>query len=443
MKFDRGQITKRIVSKHERILAGGLGVGAILLAIWAIDAAALLQVDWILNKWILGISFLGVFITGVAGYLAADESGVIQYIGWGDTVDSIGGFREEFVLRGYLLFRYLCTRPVIAWTVGIIVPIVPAIAFYQESAVWPQFGDPPIIIERSVGIVNGDPFWQYRDPPLRYIPIVVLIELFHWIATPTQIVTAYSFSVEYLILPVLVYIYAVRVGDRKSGYISLFLLGLLTYVIFPSSSPVWTENGFWMYAYGMVPLMGSLIAMTIESRWRWSVVGICLGMTALTQFLLAAIGAVSVTLAYLYERELSDLVLSGVTSIIVSTPLLASLPYHYQHWRNEGNSRRVYDSHFSPLGEFLLTILLILALISALYFVYRDREWPLSPSIASYTLITGFCYILFTFVLHWGWYQLLTGYAFKFGLIVSLSITIKEAVGILESKYRDQVSGAA
>lgn len=323
--------------------------------------------------------------------------------------------------------------------------LTPLWKHYQRAESFPTWPDAQAIVARSTAVATGADLYQWPDAPLRYPPIAILIRLDPFGFTPETITLAYTILFIGVLIPASVYYLGREWFSPTIGAIAVLLLIPVNLKLFPRITPLWTQNGFWMYAYAIPPmLLGLYYASRADTQRDLLLAGVCLGVAAMLELFFAGIAAISIAVAYLATRRVKGLSIIAGTSIVTSLPLLPLLVRH--NWLSHGSGRLVNGTVFTLtgiLGQGWLAVtvfgLAAVAILAVLVFT-ADRELVVDIPGVLWAFVglnlAGYVWALFA-VPGW-WYRIGFGYLLHFGMVLLGAVVLYRAVVFVMVEYSMQ-----
>lgn len=309
--------------------------------------------------------------------------------------------------------------------------------------------DIAIIVERSFLISQGVNPLRWPDPPLRYLPIsLVMYILTPLDLSPEIIVTGYTIGTEFILIPIMMY-RAIRAWWSKyAGGWAVLIYGFFAPIILPDIIPNATlvlvntmySGVFWMYAFAIPPMLFAWEQFSCEN---YILAGISLGIVALIELPMAAFAALTIAVAGLITREYSGVAKAAVASIITSSPLIIFAIYHIDYWLEAGTSNKLSNSDLfvngtqsiggisvTPLEAKLTgTAIFVIFGLTFLLLYYKsdtfyravDRTPPIIKS--QIIVLTSLEFVL-GIVLLSIWYHILIIYIFRFSIFSIFGIIV-------------------
>lgn len=215
--------------------------------------------------------------------------------------------------------------------------LITALSQGQYPIPWEQSSDISVYLRTTWEMSTGGDIRPY-DPPLRYIPFVILF----WVLNPTQSAAPVVLStamalVTYVGIPVTTWYLTRRVAGAVAGYVVLGVF-LLDHLV---------GGTYWAFAFGSfqydqvaIPLLLSLLyayrvlQTNAEERWKPAVfAGIALGVGGLTQLTNTALAIALVSVIYVSDRAYRPLLTTGAVGGVLAIPL-AFMPTVFENSRN-------------------------------------------------------------------------------------------------------------
>lgn len=312
--------------------------------------------------------------------------------------------------------------------VAMLAGLVPAIQFVMSnspllgSGVMPHGGDAVNIVQRATAISHGTSPTTWPDPPLRYLPMSVLIIVLRPLFSPPQIVIGYTLTMEFIAIPIALAL-LVRRWDSRAVVPTMLIYAVVSQTIGQGGGVTMLTAGYWMYAYAIPPFLLAIRSASTPQSWRRA--GVWLGVTAMLQLIIGAIGALIVAVTYALRQEWSLLTKTAVTSMVTALPLVPIGLVHYHYWLSSGGKRADLGAiSTASVADFFLLMAVGISFIS--YGLLRAGDADLKtvqhfPASAVGAGISLPLYFIAVKVLHSYWFGLLTSYIVQVvspGLIV-------------------------
>lgn len=215
--------------------------------------------------------------------------------------------------------------------------IIFALTQGQYPIPWDQSSDISVYLRTTWEMSTEGGIRPY-DPPLRYIPFVLLF----WVLDPSQSAAPVVLStamalVSYVGIPLTTWYLTRRVAGDVAGYVvfGVFFLDHL------AGGTYWAFGfGSFQYDQVAIPLLLSLLyayrvrQTNAEEQWKPAVLaGIALGIGGLTQFTNTAVAIALVSVIYVSDRAYRPLLTTGSVGGVLAIPL-AFMPNVFENSLN-------------------------------------------------------------------------------------------------------------
>jgi|GEM_PF-7002794 len=272
---------------------------------------------------------------------------------------------------------------------------------------YPGANDLTNIAEYSNQIAHGASVFTSADPVLRYPPVSLAILAGDVVGPFSKYVVTvgYGFIIEFLLIPIALYLAVRWVADEVASSLSVVLLVFTMHAWFflPLAATTF-GTGNYQYAFAVPTAVLAIGATEWDSRGLWT--GALLGLTANIQTSLAALAAVTVAVVYLTNRNLRGTVIAAFVSVVVTIPTFINYATSWTGGQTVDRMMTV-SGGLSALFLLILTAALVTASYKGVRFVRRPFHVAtmLSSAVALAGLIGG----------GW-WFPFFSGYFLHFAV---------------------------
>lgn len=292
-------------------------------------------------------------------------------------------------------------------------------------------GDPHNIMARSLRVAETGNIFATVDPPLRYVPLAIVFQLFNIEsagAMAAQTTHLYSTLLSHVIVPASLYALVRATVNRWTALATLS--GVVVWRLLGIGLNAYTV-GYWMYDYTLPFIFAALylahrtvLTETTPRRFILAAgTGLVIGAVGLNEYILGAYTAASIATLYVTHRLIQELAVTGAVGGLMASSLLFMPEYAKEYIFSAGGNRLellgVPSLAGNAVGVLTTPAYLVpvgLATVSGSLY-YWTRSKPTSSGIL--IVACGVCGVawLSQFVLVSSWFAFLAQYTSQYLLL--------------------------
>lgn len=312
--------------------------------------------------------------------------------------------------------------------------LVPVIISLEPIGQMRHFADPENIITWSSAISHGTPYWDFRDPPLRYLPISALIALLEPIhIEPAAVVLVYTVAMEFVIPLVVCWTIVVRWYDEAVATTAIVAVSFAYHLVPPVTPATVTLSGYWMYAYTLPAFLGVLYLSSAE-RVSAIYTGLLLGCLGLLQLAIAGVSAGIVAIVFLLRGDLKLLIRTAAVAIVTWTPIAPVVVAHRPYYASRSVLTEIQLGYVSVSSaafvEQTAWFVSVGVVMATVWLCTRRYEWaaeivkgtPTPLVVAVLVLLPAWYASILVFKLRW--FEELFGFLLSYPLLLLFGIVL-------------------